>query len=379
LSGEIPPQFTHKIPGNATIDLSFNKFTREISNSAVLKNQESKSFSGIPLLYGEVTEHDCPIPSSPTSSPAIVVISKTIESDILESSPRGKKPGQNKLKPGIIIGIIVKDIVGIGFVIMVFLLAYKLKRKKIVEATMKQKSKIAKDNWSITSLSSKSRGFMRWSCLRKRGEYEEKSDTREDQNESKSHDNQRQKENEHEKEGILVTVDGEKQLELNMLLKASTFILGATGSSKMYKIVLEDRTSLVAYFSGWVEPRPRKQAYIFYLAQPDLGSAMINSRSIGKSMKRKVGSSHCHLPPESQLKIAKGVAYGLAYLHEKKHVHANLKPRNVLLGLDMEPKIGDFGLQSLITSDTSSKFGISGQNFGSRRSTTLRESFQDLV
>ncbi|MBA0787639.1 hypothetical protein Gotri_024913, partial [Gossypium trilobum] len=215
LSREIPPQFTHKIPGNATIDLSFNKFTREISNSVILKNQESKSFSGIPLLCGEVTEHDCPIPSSPISSPAIVVIPKTIESDILESSPRGKKPGQNKLKPGIIIRIIVKDIVGIGFVIMVFLLAYKLKRKKRVEATMKQKSKIAKDNWSITSLSSKSRGFMRWSCLRKRGEYEEKSNTREDQSESKSHDNQRQKENEHEKEGILVTVDGEKQLELN--------------------------------------------------------------------------------------------------------------------------------------------------------------------
>ncbi|MBA0590550.1 hypothetical protein Gorai_019252, partial [Gossypium raimondii] len=141
-------------------------------------------------------------------------------------------------------GIIVKDIVGIGFVIMVFLLAYKLKRKKRVEATMKQKAKIAKDNWSITSLSLESRGFTRWSCLRKRGEYEEKSDTREDQSESKSRDNQRKKENEHEKKGTLVTVDGEKQLELNTLLKTSTFILGATGSSKMYKIVLEDRTSL---------------------------------------------------------------------------------------------------------------------------------------
>ncbi|MFQ6662070.1 hypothetical protein Gotur_030006, partial [Gossypium turneri] len=201
-------------------------------------------FFGIPLLCGEVTKHDCLVPSSPTSPPAIVVIPKTMESDILESSPRGKKLGQNKLKPGIIIGIIVKDIVGIGFVIMVFLLAYKLKRKKRVEATMKKKAKIAKDNWSITSLSLESRGFTRWSSLSKRGEYEEKSDTREDQSESKSRDNQRQKENEHEKKGILVIVDGEKQLELNMLLKTSTFILGATGSSKMYKKMLEDRTCL---------------------------------------------------------------------------------------------------------------------------------------
>ncbi|MBA0590549.1 hypothetical protein Gorai_019251, partial [Gossypium raimondii] len=89
----------------------------------------------------------------------------------------------------------------------------------------------------------------------------------------------------------------------------------------------------------------------------------------------KVGSSPCHLPWESRLKIVKGVAYGLAYIHEKKHVHDNLKPRNVLLGLDMEPKIGDFGLESLITSNTSSKFSISCKNFGNRRSTTLRESF----
>ncbi|KAA3476249.1 putative LRR receptor-like serine/threonine-protein kinase [Gossypium australe] len=135
-----------------------------------------------------------------------------MESDTLELSPIGKKLGQNKLKPGIIVGIIVKDIVGFGFVIMVFLLAYNLKRKKRVEATMKKKANIAKDNWSITSLS-----VYEW-CLRKRGEYEEKSDTREDQSESKSHDNQWQKENKHDKKGILVTVDGEKELELNTLL-----------------------------------------------------------------------------------------------------------------------------------------------------------------
>lgn len=93
----------------------------------------------------------------------------------------------------------------------------------------------------------------------------------------------------------------------------------------------------------------------------------------------KAGSSPCHLPWEARLKIAKGVARGLSFLHEKKHVHGNLKPSNILLGSDMEPRIGDFGLERLVTGDTSSKAMGSARNFGSKRSTGSRESFQDFV
>lgn len=94
----------------------------------------------------------------------------------------------------------------------------------------------------------------------------------------------------------------------------------------------------------------------------------------------KVGSSPSHLPWEIRLKIAKGVARGLTYLHEKKHVHGNLKPTNILLGNDMEPKIGDFGLERIVTGDTSySKAGGSARIFGSKRSTASRDSFQDVT
>ena len=92
-----------------------------------------------------------------------------------------------------------------------------------------------------------------------------------------------------------------------------------------------------------------------------------------------MGSSPCHLPWEFRLKIAKGVARGLAYLHEKKHVHGNLKPSNILLGNDMEPKVGDFGLERLVSGDTSYKAGVSARNFGSKRSTASRDSFQDIA
>ncbi|XP_062114180.1 receptor protein kinase-like protein ZAR1 [Humulus lupulus] len=51
-----------------------------------------------------------------------------------------------------------------------------------------------------------------------------------------------------------------------------------------------------------------------------------------------------------RLKIIKGIAKGLVYLHvfsPKKYVHGDLKPNNILLGQNMEPQIFDFGLGHL--------------------------------
>ncbi|KAK1298631.1 putative inactive leucine-rich repeat receptor-like protein kinase [Acorus calamus] len=56
------------------------------------------------------------------------------------------------------------------------------------------------------------------------------------------------------------------------------------------------------------------------------------------------------MPWHIRMTIMKGIAKGLAYLHEfspKKYVHGDLKPNNVLLGANMEPYISDFGLGRL--------------------------------
>lgn len=45
----------------------------------------------------------------------------------------------------------------------------------------------------------------------------------------------------------------------------------------------------------------------------------------------------------------------------------------------MEPKIGDFGLERLVVGDTSYKAGGSARNFGSKRSTASRDSFQETT
>lgn len=110
----------------------------------------------------------------------------------------------------------------------------------------------------------------------------------------------------------------------------------------------------------------------FYLIRSSGGFANVHM-SVFHLIAGKVGSSPCHLPWEARLKIAKGIARGLTYIHDKKHVHGNLKPSNILLGLDMEPRVADFGLEKLLIGDMSYRNGGSAPIFGSKRSTASHE------
>lgn len=270
LSGEIPANFAEKIPDNATIDLSFNNLTGEIPESRVFLNQETESFRGNPDLCGEETKTPCPIPSSPdvsapNSPPAFAAIPRTLNSSNPDAMSPGSRNGhspksQTGLKPATIAGIVAGDVAGIAIIAMVFLYIYRLRKKKKEKmtnadvTTLKKEANPVVTDWS--SSSSESRGFTRWACLRnKKGEPDEhssdstSSESEENQAEqngpgSKGHESKRQTEHEQSKGGTLVTVDGEKELELETLLKASAYILGATGSSIMYKAVLEDGSSL---------------------------------------------------------------------------------------------------------------------------------------
>lgn len=49
-----------------------------------------------------------------------------------------------------------------------------------------------------------------------------------------------------------------------------------------------------------------------------------------------------------RFQIIRGISEGLHYLHKKKGIiHMDLKPPNILLDDDMEPKITDFGISRL--------------------------------
>uniref|UniRef100_A0ACD5W5U7 Uncharacterized protein n=1 Tax=Avena sativa TaxID=4498 RepID=A0ACD5W5U7_AVESA len=63
------------------------------------------------------------------------------------------------------------------------------------------------------------------------------------------------------------------------------------------------------------------------------------------------GSDHDVLGWRQRFRIAVGVARGLAYLHSECLqwiIHCDMKPENILLDRDLEPKITDFGLAKLL-------------------------------
>jgi serine/threonine-protein kinase len=54
------------------------------------------------------------------------------------------------------------------------------------------------------------------------------------------------------------------------------------------------------------------------------------------------------LPPADALPLVRRLADALDYLHDKGMVHGDLKPANIALGAEMQPRLLDFGLTALI-------------------------------
>ncbi|KAK1433107.1 hypothetical protein QVD17_10013 [Tagetes erecta] len=419
ISGQIPPEFGNDIPTNATIDLSFNNLTGAIPESSVFVNQKQSSFAGNSELCGKPLNSTCIIPSSnstvstpatsppATSPPAIAAIPKTGDSTHSDnSSNTSRASSKTGFKTSTIIGIVVGDIAGIAILATIFIYVLKKRKRVASEVNHKHDNEENKDfDWASSSEDQEHKWLRSWPCLFKRRVTEDEDESTNESISSETDDNDvsapiTQMNKEVEKKGELVTVDGgEKGLELETLLKASAYILGASGSSIIYKAVLEDGTALavrrigesglerfrdfenqVRVIAKLVHPNlVRIRGFYWGVDEKLVIYDYVPHGSLANARYRKVGSSPCPLPWEVRLKIAKGTARGLMYIHDKKQVHGNLKPSNILLGSDMEPKIGDFGLERLVSGETSCKVGGSSRNFGSKRSTASRDSFQDVT
>lgn len=428
LSGLVSPQFAKKIPANATIDLSFNSLTGEIPESMALSNQKTEFFAGNTDLCGKPLKKLCTVPSTlstppniSTNPPAIAAIPKEINSTPLQDSngtteSAAQNQQQHGLKPGTIVGIIVGDLAGVGILAVVFLYVYKLKKKKASEATIEssidkdQKYNrtpepvllVVKEKDTTTTITTRSSSFPSWPCLTIN---QESSATSSDTDDSNNHESEDQVEYETEQknektkksERSFVMVDGETKLELETLLKASAYILGSSGASIVYKAVLEDGTAFAVRRIGEsgvekLKDFEQQVKVINKLRHPNLVRVRgfywgddeklviydyVTNGSLANIGYRKVGSSPYHLSYEVRLKIAKGIARGLTYMHEKRHVHGNIKPSNILLTPDMEPIISDLGLHGLMHGKNSCKPDNSARHFGSKRSTSTRDGLND--
>ncbi|XP_059655456.1 rust resistance kinase Lr10-like isoform X2 [Cornus florida] len=71
---------------------------------------------------------------------------------------------------------------------------------------------------------------------------------------------------------------------------------------------------------------------------------------------KKDQSSHCPLNWEKLQEIAIGIARGIEYLHQgcnQRILHFDIKPHNILLDHNFQPRISDFGLAKLCSKDHS--------------------------
>ncbi|KAL5790561.1 hypothetical protein ACOSQ2_005449 [Xanthoceras sorbifolium] len=408
ISGSISPEFAKRIPPNATIDISFNNLTGAIPEAQPLLNQRTTSYSGNLELCGKPLKNLCSIPSTlstppnvSTISPAIAVIPKTTDSVPVANSQTPNEP-QNQtprsgLKPGTIAAIAVADIAGIAILALVILYVYQLRKRKAGQNSTTNSTNPEKKQPTdtITKIEQveHSRKPTKWSCLTINGGEESTSEATTSSDSDQDNNNNPTEDTNNHKGGILVTVDGETELELETLFKASAYILGTNGSNIVYKAVLGDGTALAVRRIGEsgfeklkeFESQVRAIAKLkhpnlvklrgFYWGDEEkllIYDCVCNGSLATSGYTGKAGSSPCYLAFEVRLKIARGVARGLSYIHDKKHVHGNIKPTNILLNSDMEPLISDLGIDRLVSNNSSShKPSTSLRLFGSQRNTTI--------
>ncbi|KAI6678024.1 hypothetical protein NL676_038820 [Syzygium grande] len=419
LSGPIPPGFASKIPRNTTIDLSFNNLSGAIPESLAWADQKTEFLAGNVDLCGKPLKILCSIPSTlstppnattTTSPAAIAVIPKTVDTDPSANSTgtsvaaKDQTPGG--LKPGTIAGIAVGDLAGIGVLALVILYVYQVRKQKNdnkVTTTNGPKSHKKPEPAAEQDPEPESRKPASCYCLTIKGQEASTSESCSSEDDegkdlpaaaATNSDHHQTGTGASQKTGTLVTVDGETRLELDTLLRSSAYILGASGGGTIvYKAVLQDGTAYAVRRIGEsgvermkeFEHHARAIARVkhpnlvrlrgFYWGDDEklvIYDYVSNGSLAGAcSGYRKAGSSPFHLSLEHRLKIARGVARGLAHIHDKKLVHGNVKPTKILLNSDMEPLISDLGLEKLVVGGASLHMTAtssgSSTRFGSQR------------
>lgn len=261
LTSAIPPGFASGIPANATIDLSFNRLSGEIPASAALLNQKAEAYAGNADLCGKPATKLCTAPSTlsappnanTTSPAAIAAIPKTIGSAPELGSTTASTTTNNGaqittqhgLKPGVVAGIAVVPLAAIGLLATLFMYVYQKKKTAASAATTKEGSipTATAHEFKKDPEIKETRTLPAWTCLTiTNGEETPESTTSDSDDGSNKVSGHPAVDNPEppKKERMLVMVDGETELEAETLFKASAYVLGSSGTTIVYKAVLQD-------------------------------------------------------------------------------------------------------------------------------------------
>ncbi|KAL0701048.1 hypothetical protein Bca4012_057170 [Brassica carinata] len=323
-SGMIPTSLGD-LPEVLYVDLAHNKLSGPIPQSKNLLNYGPNAFQGNPLLCGIPTKVSC----------------ATRTTQVIPSQLYSGKANHHS-RFSIILTATGCTVAGIVFLASLFI--YHLRKTSAARAD--------KDQNSRTCHSDK-KTMQEFLCFKTGNSASEALD-------------------ENKTQQVFVRMDPEIQFDLDQLLKASAFLLGKSRIGLVYKVVLENGLMLAVRRledKGWLRLRefltdveamakikhpnvlnlqaccwsPEEKLLIYdYIPNGDLGSAI----------QGRPGSLSCkQLSWPVRLRILRGIAKGLTYIHEfspKRYVHGHINSSNILLGLNLEPKISGFGLGRII-------------------------------
>lgn len=371
-SGQLP-RALGDLEMTVSFDLKNNNFSGEIPQTGSFANQGPTAFLNNPLLCGFPLQKACKdnVEVSPPTQ---------------KNSPELEKESQKGLKSGVIILISLADAVGVAFIGLIIVYLY-WRKKDSNTCSCTGKGKLGGHG---------AHGICFFPCLA-RGFPSNDSEAESDKGGGVGGGTSGAAS---AVEGDLVAIDKGFNFELDELLRASAYVLGKSGLGIVYKVVLGNGIPMAVRRLGeggeqrWKEFAAEVQAIgrvkhpnvvklrAYYWAPDEklLISDFISNGNLGNALRGRNGQPSPSLSWSTRLKIAKGTARGLAYLHEcspRKFVHGDIKPSNILLDNDFQPYISDFGLNRLITitgNDPSSSSGYIGGAFPYLKSTQPEKS-----
>ncbi|XP_057530885.1 receptor protein kinase-like protein ZAR1 [Amaranthus tricolor] len=351
LSGKIPRSLGD-LPMTVSFDLRANNLSGEIPQIGSFANQGPTAFLGNPLLCGFPLQKDC---SQISKNPPI--------SQSGENNKNGVTGKHHGLSPGLILLISAADAAAVALIGLILIYFYWRKKDHSTGCSCTGTIKLGhhkKDQRSPL-------------CGCFGGSHNNDVESESDKESSEGGRGGGGGGDGEGEGGELVAIDKGFTFELDELLRASAYVLGKSGLGIVYKVVLGNGIPVAVRRLGEGGDQQRYKEFAAeiqaigkvkhpnvvklraYYWAPDeklLISDFISNGNLTNALRGRTGKASTSLTWSTRLKIAKGTARGLAYLHEcspRKFVHGDIKPSNILLDNEFQPYISDFGLNRLIS------------------------------